>query len=74
MHGRENVWESWQWLRWRAQLNMYREQSELLDPLLEDLAGALTAGLQHGVVETGFWRGDTLRRVAPLLWALASTR
>lgn len=57
-----------------AQLNIYREQSELLDPLLEDITTALTVGLSEAAKAPAFWRCVELQRTAPLLWTLASTR
>lgn len=56
------------------QLGQYKEQSELLDPLLEDLVGSLTIKIRNSVSSAGFWESKDLCRASPLLWALASTR
>lgn len=56
------------------QLNAYKEQSELLDPLLEDITAALTSPLLPALQLPGFWHSEQLQRAGPLLWSLASTR
>ncbi len=57
------------------QLDEYREQSELLDPLLEGLVAPLTEVLRAAAMASAV--GDNLcgmRGVSRLLWTLASTR
>jgi hypothetical protein len=63
-----------------TQLDDYREQSELLDPVLEQLVAPLAAVLQAAAAHEGAAAQATARDlsglfgVSRLLWMLATTR